>query len=261
MPMLAKSGQRASNVVALASVVAVNFLAEAIPLNGLTSAEIANRYPDLYYFPANYAFSIWSVIYVFLIAFGVYQALPARRIDPFVDRVGWLFVASCAFNAAWLISFHYLLFPLSMVMMLALLATLIAIYVRLGIGRTSVGRGTAWLVHVPFSLYLGWITAATITNAAYVLRDAGWGGFGIESQTWGVVMLAVTGMLAAYIVVTRRDSAYGAVIVWAVAAIAVRHADIQVVQLAALAVAGFIALLVVYTVWRYVDSRRLGWTM
>lgn len=249
------------NLVALLGVLAVNFLAEAIPLNDLTSAEIANRYPDLLYFPANYAFSIWSVIYAFLIAFGIYQVLPAQRDNPHLQRIGWLFVVSCIFNAAWLISFHYLQFAFSMVMMLGLLATLITIYLRLRIGIEPVSRATKWLIHVPFSIYLGWITAATITNAAYVLTDAGWGGFGIDAQTWALIMLTITGILAGYIVYTRRDVAYGLVIVWAVTSIAVRHADITIVNLASIVVSVSVALLVVYALWHYFDSRRLGWSM
>ena len=253
--------QRIVNFIALLGVLAVNFLAEAIPLNGLTSAQIANRYPEMLYFPANYAFSIWSVIYAFLIAFGIYQLLPAQCDNPHLQRMGWLFVASCIFNAAWLISFHYLQFALSMVMMIALLITLIVIYRRLGIGVESVSRATKWLIHVPFSLYLGWITAATITNAAYVLTDAGWGGFGIGAQTWALVMLAITGLLAGYIVYTRRDIAYGLVIVWAVTSIAVRHADVAAVSLASIVVSVVVALFVAYAVWRYFDSNRLGWSM
>lgn len=249
------------NLAALLVVLAVNFLAEAIPLNGLTSAQIANRYPDLLYFPANYAFSIWSVIYTFLIAFGIYQVLPAQSDNPHLRRIGWLFVASCVFNAAWLISFHYLQFAISMVMMVALLITLIVIYWRLGVGVEPVSRATKWLIHVPFSLYLGWITAATITNAAYVLTDAGWSGFGIEAQTWAIVMLAITGVLAGYIVYTRRDIAYGLVIVWAVTSIAVRHADIASISLTSIIVSVAVALLVTYALWRYFDSNRLGWSM
>jgi hypothetical protein len=249
------------NLIALLVVLTVNFLAEALPLNGLTSAQIANRYPNLLYFPANYAFSIWSVIYAFLIAFGIYQVLPAQRNNPHLQRIGWLFVASCVFNAAWLISFHYLQFAISMVMMIALLITLIVIYWRLGVGIEPVSRATKWLIHIPFSLYLGWITAATITNAAYVLTDAGWGGFGIEAQTWAIVMLAITGVLAGYIVYTRRDIAYGLVIIWAVTSIAVRHADIAPVNLTSIIVSVAVALLVAYALWRYFDSNRLGWSM
>ena len=249
------------NLIALLGVLAVNFLAEAIPLNGLTSAQIANRYPDLLYFPANYAFSIWSVIYAFLIAFGIYQVLPAQRENPHLQRIGWLFVVSCIFNAAWLISFHYLQFGLSMVMMIALLITLIAIYLRLGIGVEPVSRATKWLIHVPFSIYLGWITAATITNAAYVLTDAGWGGFGIDAQTWALIMLTITGILASYIVYTRRDIAYGLVVIWAVTSIAVRHTDVTIVNLTSIVVSVAIALLIAYALWRYFNARRLGWSM
>lgn len=250
-----------ANVIALVGVLATNFLAEAVPLNGFTSAQIANRYPDLLYFPANYAFSIWSVIYVFLIAFGVYQALPAQRENPALRRIGWLFVASSILNAGWLISFHYLQFPLSMLMMILLLATLITIYLRLDIGGKPVSRATKWLIHVPFSLYLGWITAATITNAAYTLVEAGWNGFGIDAQTWALIMLTITGLLAAYVVYTRRDIAYGLVIIWAVTAIAVRHVDVMIVNMAAIVVSIAVALLVLYAIWSYFNARRLGWSM
>lgn len=248
--MSAAKTRQLVNILALAAVVAFNFISQALPLNGQTSAEIANRYRDMLYFPANYAFSIWGIIYTFLIVFGVYQALPSQRDNPYVARIGYLFAASSAFNIAWLTCFHYNQFALSIVMMLLLLATLLAIYVRIGVGVTNVPRAVKIAVHIPFSIYLGWITAATIANAGYVLVDAGWNGLGLSPELWAVMMLTVTGLVATALVWLRRDIAYGLVIVWAVSAIAVRHGAISSVAVAAVAVAGVTAVLVVLVALR-----------
>ncbi|MBK8134432.1 MAG: tryptophan-rich sensory protein [Chloroflexi bacterium] len=250
-----------ANILALSAVIAFNAISQALPLNGQTSAMIANRYPDMLYFPANYAFSIWGIIYTFLTVFIVYQALPSQRENPVFKRIGYLFVVSSAFNIAWLTCFHFNAFPLSMVMMILLLGTLLTIYIRLGIGAEPVSRAVKWCVHIPFSLYIGWITAATITNAGYVLVDAGWNGFGVDAQTWAIIMLVVTGVVALGMVYFRRDIAYGAVIVWAVTAIASRHADVTAVQTVALGVSAITVAAVAIVAIRWMNEYRLGWSM
>jgi hypothetical protein len=245
-----------ANVVILVVTVIFNAVSQ-IPSVGFgvgTNAEIANRYPDLFYFPANRAFSIWSVIYLFLIAFTVYQALPAQRDNPHIKRVGYLFVLTGIFNIGWITAFQFEQFALSMVMMVLLLGTLIAIYLRLGIGRTEVSTRDKWLVHVPFSIYLGWITAATVTNAAYVLRDAGWNRFGIAPEVWAAVMLAVTGVIGMIIALRHRDIAYVLVIAWATFWIASRHSEVQLVAIPALAVAGLMILAALFSAF---NNRRL----
>ena len=120
-------------LITLIGTLAVNFLAEALPLNGQTSAEIANRLP-IFFVPANYVFSIWSVIYLLLIGNGVYQMRPSQRENPRLRRIGTLFVLSCFANSAWLVLFHYEYFPLTMIAMVILPVTLIVIYLRLDIG-------------------------------------------------------------------------------------------------------------------------------
>lgn len=190
---------------------------------GLTNDVIANSYPDLLYFPANAAFSIWGVIYSFLIAYAVYQALPAQKEHLQLRSIGYAFVFSCIMNCGWIVAFAALNFPLSMMFMLGLLASLLFIYIRLEVGVKAVSRADKWLIHVPFSIYLGWITAATVANAAYLLTDAGWDGFGIANETWAVIMLLVTGVIGALVTYTRKDIAYGLVIVWATGWIAARY--------------------------------------
>jgi hypothetical protein len=230
------------NVAALVAAIAVNALANALPLNNLTTGEISDRF-EVYFVPAGYVFAIWGLIYLALAAFVVYQALPAQRDNPRLARIGYLFAASCVANAAWLFLWHYERFGWTLVAMLALLALLIAIYLRLGIGREQVSPAEKWLVHVPFSIYLGWITVATIANVTSLLDYVGWGGWGISAAAWTMIVLAAASGIALLTALTRRDVAYLLVLVWALAGIAVKHSDVERVATAAWVAAGFAGLL------------------
>lgn len=220
------------NAVALVAALVVNFLANALPLNGQTSAEIANRLPILFV-PANYVFSIWGVIYTLLIGFGIYQALPSQRENPLLRRVGYWFAVSCVANFTWLFLFHYEQFPLSMIAMIVLLVSLIIIYTRLGVGRERLNTAGKWLLHIPFSVYMGWISVATIANAAYVLYNVQWDGFGIAGAVWAVVMLVVAAGLTLVNIATRRDIAYTSVILWALVGIMIKQSAVQPVAITA----------------------------
>jgi len=226
-----------SNVVSLLLTIAVNGLANALPLNGLTTGEISDRF-DVYFVPAGYVFSIWGVIYLALAAFAIYQALPGQRANPRLRRMGYLFPLSCLANVAWLFLWHYEVFPLTIVAMVTLLLLLITIYLRLGIGRTEVPTSEMWLVRVPFSIYLGWVTVATIANATSLLDYLNWSAWGISPEVWTAIMLAVATALTAAVTFTRGDVAYGAVIVWAFAGIGVKHAGTPFVSTAAWAATG-----------------------
>jgi len=203
--------------------VAVNGLAGSTTLiGGKVTAEISNANPTLVT-PAGYAFSIWGLIYLLLGVFVIYQALPRTRTDRFQEDVGWLFVLSSALNIAWLFAWQYEALIFSVVIMFLLLATLIAIYLRLGIGRARAGWPVRLAVHLPFSVYLGWITIASIANVATALVSIGWNGFGVAPEAWAVLMILVALLIAVLMAVTRRDVAYEAVVVWALVAIAVNQ--------------------------------------
>jgi hypothetical protein len=219
-------------VLAVVATIVINGLANALPLNGLTTGEISDRF-QVYFVPAGYVFSIWGLIYLALIAFAVYQALPSQRENDHLRRVGYLFGLSCLANVAWLFLWHYELFPLTLVAMVALLLLLIAIYLRLETGQIQVSPAEKWLVHVPFSIYLGWITVATVANVTSVLDYANWGGWGISPQAWTVIILAVGTLIASAVSLTRGDVAYMLVIAWAFAGIAVKHAGVPMVATAA----------------------------
>jgi hypothetical protein len=223
------------------AVIVVNGLANALPLNGQGTGEISDRF-DVYFVPAGYVFSIWGLIYLALIAYSIYQVLPAQRENPSLRRTGWLYVLSCAANIAWLFLWHYEIFSWTIVAMVALLLLLIAIYLRLGTGFSRVPAAETWLVRVPFSIYLGWITVATIANATSLLDYLNWSGWGISPEWWTVIMLVAATLIASAVSITRGDIAYVAVIVWALVGIALKHSDTMIVTVAAWAAAVVVAL-------------------
>ncbi|MDQ1301205.1 MAG: hypothetical protein QG637_1126 [Chloroflexota bacterium] len=229
------------NVVAIVLVIVVNGLANALPINGQQTGAISDRFP-VFFVPAGYVFSIWGLIYLGLIAFTIYQALPSQRENDRLRRVGYWFALSCLANAAWIFLWHYNLFPLSLIVMLVILAALVMVYLRLGIGQ-NVGNGRLkpvekWVVNVPFSVYLGWITVATVANATSVLYDLKWGGWGIGPAAWAALMIAAATLICLGVITTRRDIGYALVLVWAFAGIAVKQMErSQLVGVAAIAMA------------------------
>lgn len=231
-------------IVAILAVIVVNIMANALPLNGQGTGEISDRFQVLFV-PAGYVFAIWGLIYIGLIAYAVFQALPAQRDNPRLAAIFWPVIIGALANIAWIFFWHYDRLPLTVVAMLVLLATLIVVYLRLGIQKTPVSRAERWTVHVPFSIYLGWITVATIANMTDLLWFAGWNGFGLSAQAWFVIMLAAAIIIAAAMALTRHDVAYLLVLVWAVAGIAVKHAGLPTVSTAAWIAAAVLGVLVI----------------
>jgi hypothetical protein len=222
----------------------VNGLANALPLNGQTTAAVSDSFP-VYFVPAGYVFAIWSVIYLALIGYTIYQALPGQRTNPAQRRIGWLYILSCAANSIWIFFWHYELFPLTVLAMLTVLGSLLVIYVRLAQRPTPISTAERWLLHVPFSIYLGWITVATIANVTDLLYYLGWRDTGTGGQLWAVALLAVGTLIAAFIAYTRRDVAYLLVLVWAFIGIMVSQADTPLVAGAAAVAAALVALALV----------------
>jgi benzodiazapine receptor len=240
-------------MLSVVATVVVNGLANALPLNGVTTGEISDGF-DVLFVPAGYVFAIWSLIYLGLFAYGIYQALPAQKENPRLRAIGWPFVVGSIANMVWIFLWHYGYLALTVVAMLALLASLIVIYQRLGTGRTRVSRAETWLVRVPFSIYLGWITVATIANITNLLWASGWNGFGLSAEAWFVIMLGATVIIAGLMAYTRGDVAYLLVLVWALVGIAVKHAGLQPLVVASLIAAGLVGVAVIVAAVR---SRRV----
>lgn len=239
--MMKDIARQISVVVSVLVTLVVNILANALPLNGQNTGEISDRF-NVYFVPAGYVFSIWGLIYIGLIAYTIFQALPAQRDNPRLRATGWWITLGGIANSVWIFLWHYNQFPLTLIAMLVLLTTLIVTYLRLGIGRTKVTSGEKWAVHLPFSIYLGWITVATVANVTSLLDYLKWDGFGLAPELWMGIVLAAVLVIAVMMNFTRRDVAYAAVILWALAGISVKHAAVAAVAVPTWITFGLVAL-------------------
>jgi hypothetical protein len=233
----------------------VNILATTLPLNGQDTGEISDHF-QVYFVPAGYVFSIWGVIYLGWIAFIIFQLQPSQKKDPCLQRLGYWFALSNLANAAWLFCWHYNLFGLSVIVMLALLGLLIVSYLRLDVNRSSVKPSEYWSMDVLFSVYLGWITVATVANITDWLYLVDWDGFGIPAQIWAVIMLIIASLLGLAMALTRRDVAYLLVLVWAFTGIAIKQTSAPTVVLTAwIAAAAMIGLVIHILIQRRTTSQ------
>jgi len=215
------------NIMAFALTVLINGLAGSTTiLGGKLTAQISDANPTLIT-PAGYVFSIWGVIYILLGIFVVFQALPSQKGKDYQKEIGWLFALSSLLNIVWLFLWQFEYLSLSVVVMFLLLATLIAIYLRLNIGKSKVSLREKLAVQVPFSVYLGWITIATIADVSVTLVSLGWDGFGTSQETWGTLIIVIALLITLLVVATRKDIAYGLVIIWALLGIAVKQSGNQ----------------------------------
>ncbi|WPF82854.1 tryptophan-rich sensory protein [Sanguibacter sp. 4.1] len=145
--------------------------------------------------PGTTAFSIWSVIYLGLVAYAVWQALPAQRESARQRSMGWLAALSILLNAGWLLVVQAGSVWASVVVMAALLTTLVMILERMR-ATTSSSLVETVLVDGTFGLYLGWVTVAAIANVTAALKTAEPGDLGLGATGWPVVLLVVAALIA-----------------------------------------------------------------
>jgi hypothetical protein len=210
----------AVNLLSLLLVLIVNGLANVLPIGGLTTGEISDMYPN-YFTPAGFTFSIWGVIYLFLILFVLYQIvhyIRHQKLPAEVDRIGFLFLFTNLMNASWIVAWHYLLIPLSFGIMLLLLVSLILIYRRLNAGAGNGAETTMsfkqWSLYVPFSLYLGWISAATIANLTILLIHFNFDSMSSAGMLWAAAMVIVAALIGMAVLLRKQDFIYAGVISW-----------------------------------------------
>jgi hypothetical protein len=237
-------------IVTFAATLVVNGLASSGALGGRAIGDISDSFP-IYFVPAGLTFSVWGVIYLALTAFVVYQALPSQRENATIKKISWLFVFSNIVNMGWLLAFQGEQFLLSLPFMLVLLGSLIAIYLRLDIGK-SVSRATYWLLQVPFSIYMAWITIATIANVSQALYASGVTELGLGGPAWAAIMIAVgTVVISAVIYTGRGNIAYGLTTVWAIAGIVIKQAErSELVGAAAIIAIVVILAVLAFSLWQ-----------
>lgn len=212
-------------VVTFLAMVTVNALANILPINGVTTGQVSDSYPNLFA-PAGLTFAIWGLIYLLLGGYTLYQAgifLDSTHIPEtgLLNRIGILFSISSIANTAWVFAWHYQLIPLSLLLIVVILVCLIQINLITKSAELS-GRDY-FFIRLPFSVYFGWITVATIANVTIFLVSIGWNGSGLAEATWAVIIIFVGFIIGVATTLRNRDIAYGLVIVWAYAGIFLKH--------------------------------------
>lgn len=233
-------------VLATLITITINALANILPINGLDTGEISDRF-DIFFVPAGYVFSIWGLIYLGLVAYTVFQVLPSQADNPVLKKIAPYYWLSSAANSIWIFLWHYEVFSVTLVAMVVILASLLVIYRSLA-GPTGLDK---WLVKLPFSVYLGWISVATIANASQTLFFFGWNGWGISPQVWTVGMLVIAGLLGGLMSWRENDTPFVLVLIWAFIGITVSQAGASLVVNAAWAVVVFLVLALFAGIYKY----------
>lgn len=219
--------------------IGVNLLANLLPLNGQNTGEISDRYP-VEFVPAGYVFSIWGVIYVLMILYTFYQARREQKENRALDEVGRWYIVGQLANIVWLFLWHYNYPVLTVIPMLILLGSLVSMY---EVTRKSPEVGG--ITRLMTSVYLGWISVATIANVTVALYVLKWGGLGISGEYWTAVLIGVATTLAFLLISQYRDVGYASVIVWAIIGLAVKFPASTPIVYAAMAGSGLLAGLMV----------------
>ena len=208
------------NLVAFIATLVMNTLSNSLPLNGKTPAQLSDLYPNLFV-PAGLTFSIWGIIYTWLLVFiiwqvgGLFSKKHLERIAPIIDKLAWLFALTCLLNVAWLFAWHWQLLAISGIVMLWLLRSLVHLNNKMGTGFSKINATEKWLIHAPFGIYLGWISVATIANITAILVGIQWNGWGISAGNWAIIMVLAGFLIAAIMVTLRNNVFYGLAVTWA----------------------------------------------
>ncbi|EAW34611.1 tryptophan-rich sensory protein [Lyngbya sp. PCC 8106] len=230
-------------LIAIIVAFAVNVLSNFFPLNGLTIGEISNSlFSEVKIIPASYAFAIWGLIYLGLFSLGIYQCLPSQRDNPRLQDMRDFLIMACVAQIVWVWVFLSRFFLPSLIAMVGILLALIASYLSLNIGKERVPKGERWFVNAPISIYLAWISVATIVNVAIFLKSLDWSGWGIPPEIWTVILLIVAGVVAVLMRINYQETAFPLVFLWAILAIAVRQFNESLIVLTALGVCLTISL-------------------
>ena len=205
--------------------IAMNVLANAIRFNGFTTGEVSDRYPNLFA-PAGYTFAVWGLIYLLtalhvLYQLGVFRGKGATGNEKALFWVSVAFTVSNVANTVWIFAWHYLNIPLSMAMTLTMLVSLG--FIMEFLHRKTLSTREKLFIRLPFSVYFGWITVATVANASVLLVSLGWNRWGLSESFWMIVILIVGVLIGAVRIHRGVDLAYGLVLVWAYAGILVKH--------------------------------------
>lgn len=240
---------RIFNTLAFLGMVVMNYLANALPLNGKNTGELSDAYPNLFV-PVGLTFSIWGVIYLLLLLWVGAQWFRKENTQQ-VEEVGWLFVLSSALNSVWIVAWHWMALVPSVLIMVSLFVTLIAINLRIRKGHTDTGEFS--VAKAAIGIYQGWLSIALIANITTLLVHIGWRGAPLTETIWTITVMVIGALIALYFMLGRRQIWHGAAVAWALLGIYLKRAalaDAPPIAQTALVLCAVIILAFLYQIWK-----------
>lgn len=235
------------NLASVILVIAVNYISQSVSFNNTTIGEISARYENLFT-PAGYAFAIWGIIFLALLAYGIFQvkrAFFSNKESMFIEQTGYWFVIANILNCCWVFAFVYDYTGLSVLIMLGILLSLIKIILNTNMERWDAPITTIAFIWWPICLYSGWIAVATIANISAYLAKLNWEGGLFSEITWTIIMIVIATVLNITMIWKRNMREFAVVGIWALIAIYVRHANnIDAIANTATACAALLAILI-----------------
>lgn len=233
------------NLVLFTGMIVMNYLATSLPLNNKTTAELSDSFPNLFV-PAGITFSIWGIIYILIAGYCIVQFTGQNQFV--ISKISWLFAASCVLNALWIVCWHYGKLPLSLLVMLGMLVSLIMI-------NTIIKGLPLGLIKASFGIYLGWICIATIANVTALLVHYNWNGFGISQESWTIIMIAIGAIIVSLTLIRLNNPFIGLSVIWAFSGIIInRQDDYKSIAITAGIAIGIVTIVTIYGFFRKIKG-------
>ncbi len=208
-------------LITFIDMVFVNALANILPINGINTGQVSDSYPNLFA-PAGITFSIWGLIYLLLFVYVIYQFIPKNEVkEKLINKINIYFILSSVINSTWIFSWHYQMIGISVLLMLVLLFSLIKISQITN--KKDLSSKDKLFIKIPFGIYFGWITIATIANITTLLVSLGWKDFLLPDQVWTIIILLIGMVITSITTIKQKSIAYGLVSVWAYFGIYLKH--------------------------------------
>lgn len=242
-----------------AGVIALNALANILPINGYNTGQISAFYPNAFV-PAGFTFSIWGVIYLLLLFYTIgftYYTLKQQqypKVFALIERINIYFLLTCVFNMAWIVAWHYLQIELSVVIMMLFLSTLIQLFLKSNTVAGALNTTQKFILQTPFIVYLGWISVATIANITALLVAYKWAAFSIAPTYWSAAMILIAILLAVLMLKKFKAVPFALVVAWALWGI--YHAQGPAAPILARITAVGIGLLITASLFAFFNSNR-----
>ncbi len=211
-------------LVSFLVMIVANALANILPINNITTGQISDSYPNLFA-PAGFTFSIWGLIYLLLFIYTIYQFFLKGKDEEIIKKISPYYIASSLINATWIFAWHYEQIFLSVILMLGILYCLIKIANIMRDQKLEFMKNL--FLSVPFSIYFGWITVATVANITVFLVSTGWNGFGVADYVWTSIILLVATFVGIARTFYDKKIAYILVFIWAYYGILSKHTSLN----------------------------------